>query len=78
MVHAAGVLQDGLILPNLPKASKTGGKMGFNKKCQNINPPVTVGIQSPCQRLIGVYNHLKRRSIWVPCSHPQKVIGFQG
>ena len=47
VVHAAGVLQDGLILPNLPKARKTGGKMGFNKKCQNINPPVTLGIQSP-------------------------------
>ena len=39
VVHAAGVLQDGLILPNLPKARKPVGKWDLTEKTANIYHP---------------------------------------
>ena len=39
--------------------------------------PHTLEIQSPCQMMIGVYNHLLRKVFWFH-SHSQKVIGSLG
>ena len=43
-----------------------------------ITKSFTLGIQSPCQRMIGVYNHLLRKVLIRFHYHSQKVIGSLG
>ena len=44
---------------------------------ENNGKPYSLGIQSPCHRMIGVYNHLLRR-VFRFHYHSQKVIGSLG